>query len=247
MDGYLFELYGDGMDRLRLRPLAHACNCTIPPGPDSEPWLGGTRFDGMTPEQALPEAKRALTLLNGLARLENLQHRIVELGDTYRRDSSIHHIRHPPRPRRGSLIQEFLPPTLGPGPWAVPPTDAAALRRAHIVADPSLAEILEVFAAPEMTWQKQRVAFEKIEALVGRGDNALVKHGYATSDEVTRFKKNVEDPRHSGVDAVHGVPTGPLKGTKMTEQEGFSFVVRLFNSYVDRHPGGRAKGVLSWR
>ena len=133
---------------------------------------------------------------------------------------------------------------LGPGPWAVPPpTDAAALRRARIVADPNLADILEVFAADEMTWQKQRVAFEMIKALVGRGDNALVKHGYATSDEVTRFKKNVEDPRHSGVDAVHGVPTGPLKGTKMTEEEGFSFVVRLFNAYVDRHPdeGGLQK------
>jgi hypothetical protein len=46
---------------------------------------------------------------------------------------------------------------------------------------------------------------------------------------VIRFKKNVEDPRHSGVDAVHGVPTG----TKMTEEEGFEFVVRLFNAYVD--------------
>jgi hypothetical protein len=191
----------------------------------------------MTPEQALPEATKALAVLNGLARLENPRHRIVELGDTYRHDGTVHHIRHPPRPRRGSLVQEFQPPMLGPGLWSIPPTDAAALRRARIVADPSLAEILEVFAAPEKTWQKQRVAFEKIIALIGKNENALVKHKYATSDEVTRFKKNVEDPRHSGIDAVHGVPTGPLKGTKMTEEEGFAFVVRLFNAYVDRPPG----------
>src|SRR5271167_3341046 len=128
MGAYLFELYGDGNDRLTLRPLAPACNCTIPPDPDYEPWLGGTRFDGMTPEQALPEAKNALAL-SGLARLENLQHRTVEFGDSYRYDGTVHHIRHPPRPRRGSLIQEFQPPMLGPGLWAVPPTDAAALRR----------------------------------------------------------------------------------------------------------------------
>jgi hypothetical protein len=78
-----------------------------------------------------------------------------------------------------------------------------------------------------------RVAFEKINTLVGKGDNALVKHGYATQEELTRFKANAQDPRHSGMEAVHGVPQGELKGTKMTRNEGFDFVVRLFNKYVD--------------
>jgi len=105
-----------------------------------------------------------------------------------------------------------------------------------LVADPKLAEILEVFAE-EVSWQRLRVAFEKIRALVGGGksDNAFVKHGYATAPELERFKANVEDPRHSGTNAVHGIPRGPLKGTKMTEAQGFDFVVRLLNTYVDRH------------
>jgi hypothetical protein len=104
------------------------------------------------------------------------------------------------------------------------------------VADPKLAEILEVFGiGGEITWQRLRVGFEKINALVGKGDNAFVKNGYATQAELTSFKANAQDPRHSGHDAVHGVPQTPqLKGTKMTEREGFDFIVRLFNTYVER-------------
>src|SRR5271166_1729472 len=60
--------------------------------------------------------------------------------------------------------------------------------------------------------------------------------GYASAPELTRFKANVEDPRHSGVEAVHGVPKGPLKGEKMTEMEGFNFVVRLLNTYLEKQP-----------
>jgi hypothetical protein len=67
-----------------------------------------------------------------------------------------------------------------------------------------------------------------------KDDNALVKHGYATQSEITSFKANAQDPRHSGPDAVHGVASGPLKGKKMTEGEGFEFVARLLNTYLDR-------------
>jgi hypothetical protein len=59
--------------------------------------------------------------------------------------------------------------------------------------------------------------------------------GYATQDELDRFKANVEDPRLSGLDAVHGVATGPgPKGAKMSEQQGFEFVTRLLNTHLDR-------------
>jgi hypothetical protein len=51
-----------------------------------------------------------------------------------------------------------------------------------------------------------------------------------------RFKANVQDPRHSGVNAVHGVPQGKLKGTKMTEGEGRDFVVGLLHKYPEKHP-----------
>lgn len=140
------------------------------------------------------------------------------------------------RPSR-SRIYISQPPVLGAEPVSGPAVDpAVSRRRARIATDPKLAGILEAIAA-EITWQRLRVAFEKISALVGKGDNDLVKYGYATQSELTQFKANVQDPRHSGVDAVHGVPqTGPLKGTKMTESEGFDFVVRLLKKYLDDHP-----------
>jgi hypothetical protein len=231
---WLFELDGEASDKLALRPLASACNCTIRPGPDAKLWFGGTKFDGITtPEQALEDAKKTLVRLNGLARLENPQHCAVSLGNAYLQNQILHYVEPPGRPRiPRSEVYEYSSPLTG-GHF-VPPVDPADdRRRAHIAADPKLAEILEVLA-DEITWQRQRVAFEKINALVGKGDNALVENGYATQFELTRFKANAEDPRHSGHKAVHGVPRGPLKGTKMTEREGFDFIARLFNTYVAR-------------
>jgi hypothetical protein len=51
-----------------------------------------------------------------------------------------------------------------------------------------------------------------------------------------RFKQNIEHPKRSGVDAVHGVPKSRLKHAKMTVEEGLAFIIRLLDSYVDKHP-----------
>src|SRR6266487_2197601 len=230
-----FELDGEASDKLVLRPLASACNCTIRPGPNGTPWLGGTKFNSTTtPEQALEEAKKTLAGLNGLARLENLQHRTVTLGNAYRQDQRLHYIKSSSPRIPKSEVYEYESPLTG-GPFEPPVDPADDRRRKRIMADPKLAEIPEVFA-DETTWQRQRIAFEKIRALVGKNDNALVKNGYATQSELTRFKANAQDPRHSGHEAVLGVPRGRLKGTKMTEREGFDLIVRLFNTYMDRQP-----------
>lgn len=233
---WLFELDGEAVDKLALKPLASACNCVIRPGPDAKLWLGGAKFDNVTTtEQALEEARKTLVQLNGLARLENPQHRTVTLGNAFLQDQRLLHIDPCAQSRvlKSEVYEYTSPLTGGPAMPLVNPADDS--RRTRIVTDPKLAEILEVFA-DEISWQRLRAAFEKINALVGKGDNALVKSGYATQSELTCFKANAQDPRHSGVNAVHGVPQGPLKGTKMTEKEGFDFVTRLINRYVEKHP-----------
>jgi hypothetical protein len=120
--------------------------------------------------------------------------------------------------------------------------DSQYERRKRIVSDPALADILPAIAG-EITWQRLRVAYEKICAVVskstkkGRWDNALVKFGYATQDELNRFKENVQDPRHSGINAVHGVSDkSSVRNKQMTEKEGFTFVVGLLNTYVAKNP-----------
>jgi hypothetical protein len=86
-NSWLIELDGEAAELMALTPIAPACNCTMRPGPDGQLWLGGARFDDMsTPEEALEEARKALGLLNGLARLENQKHRAVGLGETANRN-----------------------------------------------------------------------------------------------------------------------------------------------------------------
>src|SRR6266567_7252105 len=131
--GWLFELDGEASGKLALRPLASACNCVIRPGPDATLWLGGAKFGGMTtPEQALEDAKKTLAHLNGLARLENWQHRTVNLGNAFLQDQRFHYIKPPTQPRiPKSEFYEYTSPLTG-GPF-VPPVDPDDDRRRRII------------------------------------------------------------------------------------------------------------------
>ena len=185
----------------------------------------------MTPQQARDEASKILVLLNCLARLENPTHRNVDLADCVSQNGLFHHCApHGWRPRAGSKMW-----VIG-GVVALPVDPAVERRHKRLVTDPKLTLVVGAFDE-EISWQRLRVAFEIVRDLVG-SDNALVHHGYASAPELASFKANVEDPRHSGVEAVHGVPKkkGPLKGEKMTKMEGFNFVVRLLNAYLEKQP-----------
>jgi hypothetical protein len=95
------------------------------------------------------------------------------------------------------MVWEFAPPGFhsSDAPFR---KDSRYERRRRIVSDPALAEILAAIAG-EITWQRLRVAFEKICAVVsqstttGKWDNAMVKHAYASQDELIKFKENVQD------------------------------------------------------
>jgi hypothetical protein len=191
----------------------------------------------------LRKAEHVLALLNGLARLERAEHRPALLGEfVYKLEDGSYWQRFPTGKsqvtRTLSRSFEFAPPGYHSSDAPVV-KDGAYERRKRIVSDPALAEILPALA-DEITWQRLRVVYEKIGAAVSkstdksRWDNALVKLGYATQDELSRFKENVQDPRHSGIDAVHGVSgKSPVRSTNMTEKEGFDFIVRLLNTYVN--------------
>jgi hypothetical protein len=228
----LVDLDGEVRDLQALEIVAPACDCTIEPGPGQKfGWLGGATLDAaMTPQEARERASDKLVLLNGLARLQNLQHRNVELANEVYQDGLLYRLAPQWRPRAGSRMEITQPPLTGARITA--PIDPRCKR---LVTDPKFADIVEVFSE-EMSWQRLRNAYEKVRALVGKNDNALVKHGYATQPEITSFRANAQDPRHSGSNAVHGVPSGPLKGKKMTEEEGFEFVVRLLNTYLEKNP-----------
>ena len=241
----LVELDGEVPELQALQSLAPTCDCAITPGPgDKFGWLSGTIIDdATTPQQARDEASKILVLLNGLARLENPKHHNVDLADcvfqSKRATSSegtdithmvLHHCAPHWRARATSQMSVtggVVTPPVGP---------AVERRRKRLVTEPKLTLIVEAFDE-EISWQRLRVAFERVRDLAGGSDNALVRQDYASAPELASFKANVEDPRHSGVEAVHGVPQrGLLKGEKMTETEGYDFVVRLLNTYLERQP-----------
>jgi hypothetical protein len=231
-----------------LQQLARCCDCALVPAPDDQYCLGGTAFDQVTSaEEMLRKAEHMLALLNGLARLERAEHLPAWLGEyIYRRQGGSHWQRVPTgRPkvaRPPSLSFESAPPGYHSSDAPIV-KDSQYERRKRIVSDLPLADILPAIAG-EITWQRLRVASEKLCALVsgstskGRWDNSMVKLGYASQDELKRFKENIEDPQQSGIDAVHGVHRSLPKYGKMTEREGFAFVVRLLNTYINKHSNG---------
>jgi hypothetical protein len=227
----LVDLDGDVIDLDALASVAPACNCAIGPGPGQKfGWLSGPMLDAATTfQQVRQSASKVLVLLNGLARLQNPQHRNVELANEVWHKESRHTASPQWHPRFGSRKTIATSPLTG-----ALPTPSIDPRYKRLVTEPKLAEIVEVFSE-EMSRQRLRNAFEKVRGLVGKGDNALVKHGYATQAEITDFRANAQDPRHSGAQAVHGVPRGPFKGNKMTEREGSDFVGRLLNKYLDKN------------
>jgi hypothetical protein len=229
---WLIELSGDQMDIVALQTPALVFGFDITSEHEGHAWLSGGGFGNLTSvEEAQEKAIKILTLLNGIARSRapNQFCPVQFCGLSQKRpDGTKAHFAAASFAGRGSF----------PGG-----EDAGGMGRAARIRDnPKLCEIAEAIGG-EITWQRLRVAFERVCVAItgktGKGswDNALVKKRYATQDDLDRFKDNIQDPRLSGLDAVHGVSTGPPpKGTKMTEQQGLEFIVRLLNTYLDGQP-----------
>jgi hypothetical protein len=240
------DLVGEGADVADIAEITGIPffdNVVIADGPDGRKCLGGSRFDTCeSVEQVCMIAQALLHHLNALARLRYPNHRpvkpgraIIKLHPDGRRDQTIMLLGAELR-MRGSLAMVVT--RANGSTETISSANDALDRLERIASNPQLLEVMRPLAE-EISWQKLRVAFERITALIGRSwsdSQAIWQKGYASREEIDRFKANTQDPRHSGVEAVHGVPDGPLRGTKMTEQDGLSFIVGLINAYLDHHP-----------
>ena len=112
----LVDLDGEVTELQALERVAPACDCTIEPGPGQKfGWLGGAMLDAATtPQQARERASKLLVLLNGLARLQNPQHRNVELANEVYQNGTLHVASPQWRPRAGSRLEIVQPPLTGP-------------------------------------------------------------------------------------------------------------------------------------
>jgi hypothetical protein len=201
------ELAGDQTDISELKTLAPLCNCEITTDTDGRASLSGSSFDDLSSaEEVRQEAIEILALLNGIARISSDQFQPVQFrGVSRTRPDGMRDVfvDVPPMVARDRF---FAAAIVVRGDGTVEPTipDPRTQRAKRIIADPKLCAIVKAIAG-DITLQRLRVVFEMICALVsGRTakrtwDNALVKNGYATQDEITRFKANVQDPQLSGL------------------------------------------------
>jgi hypothetical protein len=175
---WLIELSGDQADIEELKKLAEVFQCDIAPDHDGRWWLSDGGFDNLSSVDKVREkAIKVLRQLNGTARLRTNHFRPVQfVGVSQKRpDGTKAHFISAVFAAQGGF------PGGGDFGWTQ--------RAQRIRDDPKLCEIVEALG-DEITWQRLRVAFEKICALVsGRPssaawDNALVKNRYATQDEL---------------------------------------------------------------
>jgi hypothetical protein len=244
---WLIDVIGESTDIADISALTQAPTLSaveVVDGPDGRKCLGGQSFaECRNAEEVRPRAEKALAQLNGLARLRHANHRPVRLGQSIsslhsdgRRDTTIMLMPAEVRVRVAPLKMTIL---RADGSTATRSSGDGEMERVQKMAsNPRILEIAETLAG-DITWQRLRVAFEKITALIdNRGCNhqAIWSKGYAEKEEVLKFKENVEHPGHGGFNAVHGYARGEPKRDQMTELEGLAFITRLLNTYLDRVP-----------
>lgn len=229
---------GDFVDAIKLAELE---DLEIVDGDAGRKRLAGSRFDSCaTAGGVMEKAREAVDLLNGLSTLSYMHHRPIAAG------TAVYDVH--PDSRQGCTV--FVPGvtvrTRAGFLTAVTHADGAQFDEAPrdkkkdflamVAQDPRYRQIIEILGK-ERTWPRLRVALEQLTALIGKSRKdiqAIWNNGYATREEITNLKKNIEDPRHSGIDAVHGVPDGPLQGTKMTVEQGFDLLVRLLKAAAEK-------------
>jgi hypothetical protein len=242
MSSWKIDLFGEQLDITELKRDAEAFDCTIDEDVDGKSRLGGTPFSTLSNQAEVRQlAEKLLRQLNGSARLTHPNHIPVQLGSAVTRidENGARHIcvLIPSLEIRGRVGTLAATITRADGTVKLDAETTTRARRLAVIAkDEQLAGVLEAISE-DLSFQRLRVAFERLAAIVGGGGNAFVKQKYATREEVERLKSNIEHPGHSGMNAVHGVPDGPTKGEKMTEQDALIFITRLLHSHIDSKAG----------
>ena len=165
---WLIELSGDQADIEELKKLAPHCECEIALAHDGREYLSGREFEGLSSaEEVSAAAIEVVTLLNGIARVSWSQFRPVQLAGVsqIRPDgtkAAFVHAHFAIRARvsvdavvirADGTVQQRITPDLG------------SPRAKQIIADPRLCEIAKAVAG-DITWQRLRVAVEKLGALI---------------------------------------------------------------------------------
>jgi hypothetical protein len=183
---WVVELSGDQADIDELRKLTPHCECEVSPGHDGRQYLSGQKFEGLSSaDEVCATAIKVLRLLNGIARINWNQFQPVQFVGVSQMQpdgtKAVFVYVHDEMRARDTVDAAFVRAD-GTVEEGIAPETGVQQRAQRIITDPKLYDIVETIAG-EITWQRLRVAFEKICAVIsGRAakaawDNALVKNG----------------------------------------------------------------------
>jgi hypothetical protein len=233
------RIEAERLDLMALQAEARAAGFEVVLDGEEAPYLRGAEFDDLAHDgEVMPAARRAVELLNGLARVRHPDHRPVEVSGTILK---VH-----PDGRHGVIIEtpagharfRSHAPTVRAGAedeGPEPRPDAGCKRYGLAQQSAALGDALRAFCG-EPTWQKLRYVFEAIGQDVG-GAGGMHRRGWATPEETGQFLANATDRRLSGRDALHGREfPHPPKADPMSLTEATRLVGRLLGRWMDETP-----------
>ena len=233
------RIEGARLDLEALQAEARAAGFEVVLDGEEAPYLRGAEFDDVAHDgEVMPAARRAVELLNGLARVRHPDHRPVAVSGTILK---VH-----PDGRHGVIIEppaghmrfRSHEPTVRAGAedqGSEPRPDAGCKRYGLAQQSAALGDALRAFSS-EPTWQKLRYVFEIIGQDVG-GAGGMNHRGWATPEETRQFLANSTDRRLSGREALHGHKfQHPPKADPMSLPEATRLVGRLLGRWMDETP-----------
>jgi hypothetical protein len=97
--------------------------------------------------------------------------------------------------------------------------------------DAAIAKALRILGSFEPNWAVLRKLYEVVEGDVGQ-PSRIEKLGWATQEEIKRFKESASDPAASGDDAVHGFSRSPLRHAPLPLGEGWVLVRTILRRWI---------------
>jgi hypothetical protein len=184
---WLIHLEGDEGSLEGAKNLAALCGCTIVQDQENRLWLGGERFEVLsTAAEARAEAERTIATFNLIYIMNQDYTKSIRFGKYMGNLNS------------DGTLKPFMLTSSASVSFTITVRDKMVVdgdirRTEQVIANEAKFWDIAVALTASPTRQRLRILYEKICALITEKtsrrywDNALVRDGYASKDELTRF------------------------------------------------------------
>lgn len=185
-------------------------------------------------EEVRAAAESILRNMNGVARMHHPSHRQVQLsGQFVDEESRVHAIAAPETITLRSRADLVVVRKEGEKPPPPPPPKGPVIVELA-QKNPNVADALRLLGAPQerLHWSDLYKLFEIVGDDVG-GENEVVRHGWAGSSQLKRFRASANRQDISGDEARHARNLGAPPRRIMSESEASVLVRHLVRRWID--------------